>query len=46
MFMSFHEFLYGFSEKKEDLHKQPLTKVKQDVFDQLSEIKSFGKRVK
>ncbi len=46
MFMSFHEFLYGFSEKKEDVHKQPLTKVKQDVFDQLSEIKSFGKRVK
>lgn len=44
-FMSFHEFLYGFSKEKKDVHKQPLTKVKQDVFDQLSEIKSFGKRV-
>lgn len=46
MFMSFHEFLYNFSKEPDDVHKQPLTKVKQDIFKQLSDIASFGKRIK
>ena len=42
MFMSFCEFICNFSEKHDDVYKQPLTKLKQDIFEQFFNITSSG----